>query len=112
MHDTFLPSNDSNRMHRLAPGRDGHRVSFGLRDEKGMALLTVLLVTAAIFTLSVFGARSAQIELKIAHNDMLARQALNAAEAGINHIYSVIKSDGGQLNNYLENGGTGGALSS
>jgi hypothetical protein len=71
-----------------------------------------MLIIAAIVSLSIYGARSAQVELRIARNDVLAKQALNAAEAGVNHVRSVIQGDGGQFDTYLSNGGTSGALSS
>ena len=70
-----------------------------------------MLIVTAIVILTVYGARSAQIELRIARNDMLSKKALNIAEAGINHVRSVIQGDGGQFDTYLANGGTGGALS-
>jgi hypothetical protein len=82
-----------------------------LRSQAGSTLIVVMLIIAAIITLSIYGARSAQMELRIARNDVLAKEAMNAAEAGVNHVRGVIQADGGQFDNYLASGGTGGALS-
>lgn len=82
-----------------------------LDSQVGSTLIVVIVLIAAIVTLTVYGARSTQVELRISHNEMLSKQALNAAEAGINHVRSVLQEDSGQFNNYLSNGGTGGALS-
>ena len=57
-----------------------------------MALVLVLLVIAVLALLGAAGTRSAQTELQMGGKDMLGRQALSAAEAGINHAYSLIKA--------------------
>lgn len=89
-----------------------------LGNERGAALFVVLLLTALLFSLGVFGTRSGQIELMIAGNDLLAKRALETADAGINHAVSLIRERGvGGANeaadgfdDELGNGGSGGAL--
>src|SRR6185503_14884495 len=66
----------------------------GLGNERGAALFVVLLLTALLFSLGVFGTRSGQIELMIAGNDLRAKSALEAAEAGINHALGLIREPG------------------
>jgi hypothetical protein len=84
-----------------------------LTDESGIALIAVLLLTAVMLALGAFGARSAQIELRIAQNEWLAKRALDTAEAGLNHAFSLIQVDGdGTYDNELSAGGTGGVLAS
>jgi hypothetical protein len=79
------------------------------RGERGSALIVVLLVIAALSLLSVMGARTAQTELQITQKDVQTKQALSAAEAGLNHAYDLIKSTG-NFSNELSSGGTGGTL--
>ncbi len=81
--------------------------------EDGAALIGVILLTAAMLALGVFGSRSAQIELRIANNEMLAKKALSAAEAGLNHAFNLIKNSGGEsYDDELSGSGTGGSLTS
>ena len=89
-----------------------------------MALVLVLLVIAVLALLGVAGTRSAQTELQMGSKEMVGRQALSAAEAGINHAYSLIKANltnrltyAGActqcaFDNELSGGGTGGTLPS
>jgi hypothetical protein len=89
-----------------------------VRDERGAALIVVMLLTALLFTLGAFGTRSAQLELLIAGNDLQARRALEVAQAGLDHAFSLIRevdsagrneaADG--FDDELSAGGTGGAL--
>ena len=84
-----------------------------LARQDGVALVTVVFLTAVILTLIVMGSRETQIELRIAHNALQAEQALNAAEAGLNHAYGLIKDTNvNGFNDELSNGGTGGVLAS
>src|SRR5438309_10582252 len=93
--------------------------------QDGMALVLVLLVIAVLALLGVAGTRSAQTELQMGGKDMLGRQALSAAEAGINHAYRLINANTANRTNApsacstcwgfdseLGSGGTGGALAS
>src|SRR5881409_311071 len=93
--------------------------------QDGMALVLVLLVIAVLALLGAAGTRSAQTELQMGGKDMLGRQALSAAEAGINHAYSLIQANTANRPNAptacstcwgfdseLGSGGTGGALAS
>ena len=94
------------------------------RRQDGMALVLVLLVIAALSLLAIAGTRSAQTELQMGDKDLFGRQALSAAEAGINHAFSLIKANLTNRPNYtaactqcsfdseLSGGGTGGALAS
>jgi hypothetical protein len=79
------------------------------RGERGSSLVVVLLVIAALSFLSIMGARSARTELQITQRDVQTKQALSAAEAGLNHAYDLIKSTG-NFSNELGSGGTGGTL--
>lgn len=79
--------------------------------ERGSALISVILLTAVMLALGVFGSRSARIELRIADNEMLAKKALDIADAGLNHAFNLIQGDADRTyNNELSQGGTGGAL--
>jgi hypothetical protein len=88
------------------------------RDSSGAALFIVLLLTALLLSLGIFGARAGQIELMIAGNDLAAKRALEAADAGINHALGLIRQRGDSGTNgaadgfddELSEGGTGGAL--
>ncbi len=89
-----------------------------------MALVLVLLVIAVLALLGVAGTRSAQTELQMGSKEMVGRQALSAAEAGINHAYSLIKASVANrpslagactqcgFDSELSGGGTGGTLAS
>src|SRR4026208_410141 len=66
----------------------------GLGNARGAALFAVLLLAAVLFSLRVFAPRSGQIELMIAGNDLRAKSALEAAEAGINHALGLIREPG------------------
>ena len=65
-----------------------------LTNDRGGALVGVLLLTAAIFSVGIFGAQSAQVEVSIAGNDLRSEQALALAEAGVHHAFALIKSTG------------------
>src|SRR5436190_1458268 len=75
-------------MNPVAPKPNARRS----RRQDGMALVLVLLVIAVLALLGVAGTRSAQTELQMGSKEMVGRQALGAAEAGINHAYSLIKA--------------------
>ena len=79
--------------------------------QKGSAALVVVLLLATIgLTLTLNRSMSSKTELKIAHNDLLGKQALAAAEAGLRHAAKLIGDDAVDgLNDELENDGTGGA---
>src|SRR5213595_2355524 len=91
-----------------------------LRRQDGMALVLVLLVIAVLSLLGIAGTRSAQTELQMGGKDLIGRQALSVAEAGINHAYSLVSADATLsyppsalgFAGELSNGGTGGALAS
>src|SRR5438132_13202567 len=107
-------------MNPLAPKPNARRS----RRQDGMALVLVLLVIAVLALLGVAGTRSAQTELQMGSKEMVGRQALSAAEAGINHAYSLIKASvTGRpgmsaactqcgFDSELSGGGTGGTIAS
>src|SRR3989441_799900 len=108
-------------MNPLAPKLNARR----LRRQDGMALVLVLLVIAVLALLGIAGTRSAQTELQMGQKDVVGRQALSVAEAGINHAYSLISANVASRPNppsacdtcwgfdsELSSGGTGGALAS
>lgn len=83
-----------------------------LANQRGMALIGVVLITAAIFMLGIFGTKAAQVELRIAGNDLRSEQALALAEAGVHHAYALVR-DAGNTDFAAEVAdGTGGALTS
>lgn len=90
-----------------------------LGDESGVVLVVIILLIALMLSLGAAGTRTAQIELRIASNDVMSKQALEVAEAGWNHAYGLIQRENAltQLNeaangfsDELSAGGTGGAL--
>jgi PilX N-terminal len=107
---------------RSVLGRHSRRA---LRRQRGIALVLVLLVVAALSLLGIVSSRSAQTELRIARKERSAKQALSVAEAGINHAYSLIAANTAArprpptacaqcwgFDSELSGGGTGGALGS
>src|SRR5437667_4148534 len=107
-------------MNPVAPKPNARRS----RRQDGMALVLVLLVIAVLALLGVAGTRSAQTELQMGSKEMVGRQALSAAEAGINHAYSLIKANLANrptfagactqcsFDSELSGSGTGGTLAS
>ena len=108
-------------MNPLAPKLNARRP----RRQDGMALVLVLLVIAVLALLGIAGTRSAQTELQMGQKDVVGRQALSVAEAGINHAFSLISANVASRPNppsacdtcwgfdsELSGGGTGGALAS
>jgi hypothetical protein len=102
-------------------GRSRQRPAHALRllaDQKGAAFFAVILLTALLLSLGIFGTRTGQIELAIAGNDLQAKRALQAAEAGLSHAFTLIRDrDANGLNgasdgfdDELSASGTGGAL--
>src|SRR5438552_16278113 len=76
-------------MNPFAPKLNARR----LRRQDGMALVLVLLVIAVLSLLGLAGTRSAQTELQMGGKELVGRQALSVAEAGINHAYSRVRAD-------------------
>lgn len=111
----------SRRIHRPADGAAPTPSARGARfgDESGAVLVVIILLIALMLSLGAAGTRSAQIELRIASNDVMSKQALEIAEAGWNHAYGLIRRENaltrlnGAANGFddeLGGGGTGGAL--
>jgi Tfp pilus assembly protein PilX len=88
--------------------------------ERGAALVAVMLLTALMFALGVFGARTAQIEMVIAGNDLQSKRALEVASAGLDHALALLRtvdvsgknSAANGFDDELSGGGTGGGLAS
>jgi len=87
------------------------------RDETGFALIVVLMLMALLLSLGAVAANTSRIELQIAGNDLHGRQALEVADAGIEHALAALRlesagrngaSDG--FDDELTSSGTGGAL--
>jgi hypothetical protein len=87
-------------------------------DQHGAVLVVVILLMALMLSLGAVGTRTAQIEMRIASNDLQSKQALETAEAGLSHAFALIKRDdtshlNGAANGFddeLSGGGVGGAL--
>jgi len=101
------------RPHRRHPPESTGQAS----QQSGFALIVVILLMALLLSLGAVGARTAQVELKIAGNDLRSRQALEVAEAGLDHAVAALRllragrnaaSDG--FNDELSDGGTSGGL--
>ncbi len=85
--------------------------------QHGAALVIVLILMIIATTITVAVANRSTIDVKIAHNDQLGKQALMVAEAGLMETYQLLENklksapfiDAGILNisNDLVNGGTG-----
>lgn len=73
------------------------------------ALVVVLLLATLGLMISLNRSMSSKTELKIAHNDLLGKQALAIAEAGLRHAAKRIVDDSADgLSDELANNGTGG----
>lgn len=101
-----------------AAGRRGRHAD-RLADEGGAVLVVIILLIALMLSLGAAGTRTAQIELRIAHNDIVSKQALEAAEAGWSHAYALIRREdsitrqngaANGFNDELSAGGTGGSI--
>jgi hypothetical protein len=83
----------------------------GVDGERGFVLLGVLLFSTVLLILGIFGTSTARTELRIAHNDMLHKQAMAAAEAGISHAFVLLGQDFSDgFDDDLSTDGTGGGL--
>jgi len=70
--------------------------------------VVVLLLATIGLTVTLNRSMSSKTELKIAHNDLVGKQALATAEAGLRRAAKLIGDDTADgLNDELENGGTG-----
>src|SRR6266481_4338488 len=81
----------------------------GMRGQQGTAMILVIVVLAALTFLGVIGSRSALTELQMTRQDVLSKQALGVAEAGLSHAYRLVVASGG-FSSELAGGGTGGTL--
>ncbi|MBI3783687.1 MAG: hypothetical protein HY270_09810 [Deltaproteobacteria bacterium] len=82
-----------------------------LRRQDGAALITVLLFSALLLSLAIFGSTTSRIEAIVARNQLFAKKALEIADAGLNHGFSLVKTAGGtSFTDDLASSGTAGAL--
>lgn len=63
------------------------------RRQGGAALVMVLVLSMIMIGAGLVALAGARTELKIAHNDLAARQALAIAEAGLHHAYALVAAD-------------------
>ena len=105
---------------RADPRTDGDANSSGRRrwpvarpaDQRGMALIAVLLLMLVSLAIGLLSANSSRTERAIAHNQVLELRALAVAEAGINMLKKQIESHYGVVNSELAlNGGCACATS-
>lgn len=62
------------------------------QKQRGFALVMVLLLSIISLSIALFAAVGSRTEMSLAHNDLLVKQALNAAEAGVAHAARVISN--------------------
>ena len=60
--------------------------------QQGIALVEILLLTSILLAIAAFAARSTRVEIGIARNDYLRKQALQVAEAGLDHAWRKIEA--------------------
>lgn len=60
--------------------------------QRGFALLLVLLLSVISLAIGLYAALGSRTEMSLAHNDLLLKQALNVAEAGIQHAARAISN--------------------
>ena len=83
--------------------------SLDTRPDGGFALIGILVLTAILLAIGLFGVENARTELRIATAHREAVEARNVAEAGARHALSLLRTT---LNydDELSNDGTGGVL--
>jgi len=64
-----------------------------MRHNSGIALVKVLLLTPILFAVAAYAARGTRIEVRVAQNDYLGKQALQVAEAGLDRGWRQIQKD-------------------
>jgi Tfp pilus assembly protein PilX len=64
-----------------------------IRNSEGAALVLALLVMAAASVIGVMAVTTSSIEMKISGNERIAKETFYAAEAGIEHIRGLLKSE-------------------
>lgn len=60
--------------------------------QQGIALVEILFLTSILLAIAAFTARSTRVEIGIARNDYLQKQALQVAEAGLDHVWRKIEA--------------------
>ena len=64
-----------------------------LNNEKGVALITSIMLLSLLTIIGFSAMNSSDIELRIAGNERAATQAFNLAEAGIDHAFAKLSAD-------------------
>ena len=109
-HRTGSPSELQPGASRLGRRRCRCRGALLTRQD-GAALVTVIFLSAVILTIIIMASRSTQIELRIAGNELVAKKALDIAEAGLSHGFSLLKANT-SFTSELSNGGSLASLGS
>jgi hypothetical protein len=60
--------------------------------QQGIALVKILFLMSILLAVAAFAARSTRVEIAIARNDYLQKQALQVAEAGLDHAWRKIEA--------------------
>jgi uncharacterized Zn-binding protein involved in type VI secretion len=64
-----------------------------MRDDAGIALVKVLLLTLILFAVAAYASRGTRVEVRAAQNDYLGKRAQQIAEAGLSFAWRQIEQD-------------------
>jgi Tfp pilus assembly protein PilX len=88
-----------------------------LVQQNGIALVLALVSIVLMSILGLYGAIGSQTDLRISHNDQLAKRTWDVADGGVRHAFRILGqatadawSNG--FSDELSNGGVGGSLGS
>lgn len=93
------------------------RCSCVLIEQNGIALVLALVLIMLMSILGLYGAIGSQTDLRISHNDQLAKRTWDVADGGVRHGFRILgqaTSDAWSngFSDELSNGGVGGSLGS
>jgi hypothetical protein len=94
---------DIQKSRRLALSRMGSHCASG--RQRGFALILVLILSIIAVTIGLFSALGSRTEMSLAHNDLLVKQALSAAEAGVAHAARLISTHAVPNDELAQDGG-------
>jgi hypothetical protein len=80
------------------------------KQERGAALIAVLLLATVLVTVVLTATSSARREVRVGRNQYDSLRALDNAEAGLNHAYRLLVLNPSGFNDILAGNGVGGAL--
>jgi hypothetical protein len=78
--------------------------------QKGVALVVVIILSAAFLMSDLMLANSVRTEMRIAQNQQRGVQAFYSAESGLNHVVRQLVAAPSGVNTILDDHGTGGVL--